>query len=126
MKEYHTQSPLSITAEQKLLFKKSGIQNRVFDKLKKGQFPIQEECDLHGLTTIEAERLLTVFLNDCFRQHLYCVRIIHGKGHGSLNQLPILKNFVCEWLKQKELVLAFSSAKPNDGGAGALYVLLKR
>lgn len=123
MKEYHTS--LSITPEQKISFKKSGIQDRVIHKLKKGQFPIQAECDLHGLTLLEAEHELVNLLRKCGQQHLTSVQIIHGKGHGSSNPLPLLKNFVCEWLKSQEPVLAFSSAKPSDGGAGALYVLLK-
>lgn len=69
--------------------------------------------------------VLAAFLNRCMLEDRRCVRIIHGKGHGSKNRLPVLKNKVRHWLMQREDVLAFCQARTVDGGAGAVVVLLK-
>ena len=69
---------------------------------------------------------LAAFLDRCGHRGARCVHIIHGKGHGSSNQGPVLKNKVNAWLRQREEVLAFCSAQPKDGGTGAVYVLLRR
>ena len=94
-------------------------------KLRRGGWVIQGELDLHGHTGDEARVALAAFLNRCMLEDRRCVRIIHGKGHGSKNRLPVLKNKVRHWLTQREDVLAFCQARTVDGGAGAVIVLLK-
>lgn len=113
------------TADE-LLFVRSGIQHSVVKKLRKGQFPVEDELDLHGLRSEEARTLIAQFLNRAQQQQIRCVRIIHGKGYGSQTREPVLKNKVNSWLRQRAEVLAFCSARPADGGTGAIYLLLKR
>lgn len=108
-----------------LSFKKPGIQNRVLSKLRRGQFTMEEFLDLHGMTTNEAYRALERFLSESVMQKRQHVLIIHGKGRGSETGRPIIKNKVFDWLRQHPDVLAFCSARQNDGGTGALYVLLR-
>lgn len=109
-----------------LLFVRSGIQHGVVKKLRRGQYPIEDELDLHGLRSDEARTALAHFLNFAQQRHLRCVRIIHGKGYGSQSRQPVLKNKVNSWLRQRDDVLAFCSARPADGGTGAVAILLKR
>ncbi len=109
-----------------LLFCNPGVQKQTLRKLRRGQFNIEEELDLHGLTVEMARTELSNFLADCHMHSLRCVRIIHGKGIGSENKQPIIKNKVNNWLRQRNDVLAFCSALQNDGGTGAIYCLLKR
>ena len=108
-----------------LSFCRSGIQKSIFKKLKKGQFNIGAELDLHGHTRPEAQVALERFIEHSRESNIRCVRIIHGKGYGSSNQGPIIKPFVNKWLQQRNEILAFTSARPIDGGTGAVYVLLK-
>jgi len=100
-----------------------GIQNSVFKKLKKGQYNIGAELDLHGYTRPEAQVALSKFVQASREENIRCVRIIHGKGMGSKG--PKLKPMVNKWLQQRKEILAFCSARPSDGGTGAVYVLLK-
>lgn len=109
-----------------LSFKQAGIQNRLFQKLRRGQLRIESELDLHGMTIAEAKMALVEFLRYAGNSGLRCVRIIHGKGKGSKSGIPVLKTRVNYWLKQKQEILAFCSARPVDGGTGAVYVLLKK
>lgn len=111
---------------EELLHWRPGLQHQVLKKLRRGHYSVSAELDLHGYTVAEARQALSAFLEYCLQQNLRCVRIIHGKGNGSLNRLPILKGKVNYWLRQRDEVLAFASARPVDGGTGALYVLLKR
>lgn len=117
--------PADVETGDELLYCQSGIQQRTLKKLRRGQFPLAAECDLHGMTVAEARPHLTDFLLRARRHHQTCVRIIHGKGLGSKQKIPVLKNKVNKWLRQREEVLAFCTARPVDGGAGAVYVLLK-
>jgi DNA-nicking Smr family endonuclease len=117
--------PADVETGDELLFCQAGIQQRTLKKLRRGQFPISAECDLHGMTVIEARPYLAAFLTNSRLHHQTCVRIIHGKGLGSKQKIPVLKNKVNKWLRQREEVLAFCTARPIDGGAGAMYVLLK-
>ena len=112
--------------EEYLEYRGPGIQHKLFNKLKSGTVYLQAELDLHGLTLDKAEPTLTSFLSYCQQQGLRCVRIIHGKGWGSRDNKPVLKSHVNYWLRQSTIVLAFCSATIEDGGTGALYVLLKR
>ncbi|RTZ66300.1 MAG: DNA mismatch repair protein MutS [Aquificaceae bacterium] len=103
-----------------------GIQKRVFKKLRRGQYITIDELDLHGANLKQAKRLLLHFLEDALQVEGSCVRIIHGKGHRSANKEPVLKRQTNHWLQHHPRVLAFHSAQPKDGGAGAIYVLLRR
>lgn len=109
-----------------LLYSRPGVQKQVLKKLRRGQYKIEAELDLHGMTVDIAKQSLTEFLNKCAVRCQYCVRIIHGKGLGSVSKHPILKNKVNQWLQKRDIVQAFCSAKQADGGTGAIYVLLKR
>ncbi|MDH5632976.1 MAG: Smr/MutS family endonuclease [Gammaproteobacteria bacterium] len=109
-----------------LLFKRAGIQTTVMRKLRRGQYAIEAELDLHRRTVDQARDLLAAFIQRAQLDGKRCVRIVHGKGYGSANKLPVLKNMVNSWLQQRNEVLAFSSATPQDGGTGAVYVLLSR
>lgn len=118
-------APEKVESNEELLFKRSGIQNSVMRKLRKGQYPIEAQLDLHRLIVAEARELLADFLDHAGNNQFRCVRIIHGKGLGSQDKLPVLKGKVNSWLKQRDDVLAFCSAARHDGGTGAVYVLLK-
>ncbi len=109
-----------------LAYARPGLQRRTLRRLRRGEFSVMAELDLHGQTVEPARRLLADFLNECRRRHLGCVRVIHGKGRRSSNAGPVLKGQVDRWLRQRDDVLAFCSARPVDGGTGALYVLLRR
>ncbi|MEM7304935.1 MAG: Smr/MutS family protein [Pseudomonadota bacterium] len=108
-----------------LSYVQPGVQNQVFRKLKRGQYSIEAELDLHGSTKIEAQNQLNEFIADVRNQGIRCVRIIHGKGYGSSNKGPVIKPLVNRWLQQRSEILAFCSARPVDGGTGAVYVLIK-
>lgn len=115
-----------IETGEELLFVRTGIQQRVLRKFRRGQYTIEAELDLHGRTALEARELVSQFLYHARTHNKRCVRIIHGKGLSSLAKLPVLKVKVNSWLRQMDAVLAFCSARPNDGGTGAVYVLLKK
>ena len=102
-----------------------GLANSVLRDLRRGRWVIQDEIDLHGLNRDEARHLLADFLADCLQHGRRCVRVIHGKGHGSPQKLSILRQLVRGWLAQRQEVLAYCQAKPQDGGEGALLVLLR-
>ena len=108
-----------------LSFGRNGIGADTLRKLRRGHWVIQSQLDLHGLRTDEARTALAEYLRSACKRGLRCVRIIHGKGLGSINKEPVLKNKVRNWLMQKEEVIAFCQAKASDGGSGALVVLLK-
>lgn len=108
-----------------LFFARSGIQQKVQRKLRRGEFPIEDELDLHGYTVLEAKAAINEFFYDCKKQHKRVVRIIHGKGYRSEQKIPVLKTHVAYWLPQHNDVMAFSSAQEKDGGTGAVYVILK-
>ena len=107
-----------------LSFRRPGIGPDVARKLRKGEWAIQRQLDLHGLRSEQARDALSGFIRDAHKQGLRCVRIVHGKGLGSEGKSPVLKSKVHNWLVQKNQVLAFVQARPLDGGAGALLVLL--
>ncbi|MGD8783723.1 MAG: Smr/MutS family protein [Thioalkalispiraceae bacterium] len=115
-----------IESDDYLSFAQPGVQQSVMKKLRRGQYRIEAELDLHRMTSEQALNALRDFISQCQRQHIRCVRIIHGKGLGSENKLPVLKARVNSWLRQWNAILAFCSARPCDGGNGAIYALLKR
>jgi DNA-nicking Smr family endonuclease len=108
-----------------LYFARPGVQNRLMHDLQRGYLEIGGELDLHGLTVRYARADLEDFLKQCHQRRIRCVRIIHGKGHGSEDRQPVLKHKLNIWLRQREDVLAFTSATRRDGGTGAAYVLLR-
>lgn len=105
-------------------FRRPGVQNGVMRKLKRGEYRIDEVCDLHGLRVDEARTVLREFLADALARRLRCVRVIHGKGRGSGPRGPVLKSAVNLILRKTAPVLAFTSARRVDGGTGAINVLL--
>ena len=108
-----------------LSFRRSGVGEDVVARLRRGHWSIQAEIDLHGLRTDEARGALGQFIRDARKHGIRCVRVVHGKGLGSPGKAPVLKSRVHSWLVQKKEVLAFVQAKPAEGGAGALVVLLQ-
>ena len=108
-----------------LSFARPGVGPDVLKKLRRGHWVIQAQLDLHGLRTEEAREALAEFLRSVGKRGLRCIRVIHGKGLGSVNKEPVLKNKVRNWLIQKDEIIAFCQARAADGGAGALVVLIQ-
>jgi DNA-nicking Smr family endonuclease len=113
-----------LDTDDHLSFRRPGVGPDVTRKLRKGEWSIQRQLDLHGLRSDDAREALGAFIREAHKQGIRCLRIVHGKGLGSPGKAPVLKNKVHSWLVQKNEVLAFVQAKPADGGAGALVVLL--
>jgi DNA-nicking Smr family endonuclease len=113
-----------LETDDELSYRQAGVAADVLRKLRRGEWSIQAQVDLHGLRRDEARDVLASFLRDAHKQGLRCVRVVHGKGLGSLNKEPVLKGKVRAWLVQRKEVIAFCQAKPVHGGAGALVVLL--
>ncbi len=114
-----------LETDDKLSYRRNGVGLEALKKLRKGQWVVRAQLDLHGYRSDEARLAVGEFLRACVKQDIRCVRIIHGKGLGSIGKEPVLKDKVKRWLVQKEEVLAFCQAPPRDGGAGALLVILK-
>ncbi len=106
-------------------FLRPGLNRMTLRKLRHGEWRIQDELDLHGLSSDEARKLLVAFLHDATQRGLRCVNVIHGKGWRSEGRDGILKVNTRHWLTQHPQVLAFCEAPPNAGGGGAVWVLLK-
>ena len=111
--------------DEALSFRREGVGPDVTARLRRGQWTVQAQIDLHGMRVDEARDALAAFLADAQKRHRRCLRVIHGKGLGSVAREPVLKGKVLRWLVQRDEVLAFCQARPNDGGAGALLVLLR-
>jgi DNA-nicking Smr family endonuclease len=106
-----------------------GFSRAFMKRLKAGEFPVQDHIDLHGLTREEAEAAVREFLAKSYRLGLRCVLIVHGRGLNSPESFPVLKEGLPIWLGRgsaKRIVLAFATARPYDGGTGAVYVLLRK
>jgi DNA-nicking Smr family endonuclease len=114
-----------LDVDEALSFRRPGIGPDVTRKLRKGDWSIQRELDLHGFRREEARDRLSAFIRAASREGLRCVRVVHGKGLGSPGKTPVLKSKVHSWLVQKNEVLAFVQARGDEGGAGAVVVLLK-
>ncbi len=111
--------------DELLSYRRPGLGPDVVRKLREGRWAIQGAIDLHGLRTDEAREALGRFIRESHQHGLRCLRVVHGKGLGSPGRTPVLKGRVLRWLVQKKEVLAFVQARPADGGAGALVVLLR-
>lgn len=107
------------------VFLRPGLPRRVLVDLRRGRWVLQGEVDLHGYNRDDAREALARFLAASLQQGRRCVRVIHGKGLGSPGKLSILKHLSRGWLAQREEILAFCQAGPNEGGSGALLVLLR-
>ena len=118
--------PADMETGEELLYIRPGLQRRTLKKLRRGMIVVNAELDLHGMTVPIARDAIVGFLHECRRRHIQCVRIIHGKGLGSRHRGPVLKQKVGHWLRQRDEVLAYCSARAYDGGTGAVYVLLRR
>lgn len=110
---------------EELLYLRTGQSPDVLSKLRRGFWVVQSQIDLHGLISDEAREYVAEFLNSCKKRNIRCVRIVHGKGLGSRNREPVLKHKLRNWLMQKDEVIAYAQAKSEDGGSGAVIVLLR-
>jgi DNA-nicking Smr family endonuclease len=117
--------PVDSDIDEELYYRRNGVQQAVLRKLRRSQFQIGAVLDLHGMTAAMAREALTAFLHRARRDWLSCVQIIHGKGNSSRHREPVLKQKINHWLRQRDEVLAFCSARSVDGGTGAIYVLLR-
>ncbi len=112
-----------VGGEEYISFKQPSVSHKILRKLKKGQYTVGAVLDLHGMSIEEARLAVSDFLQECLRQEIRVVHIIHGKGHHS--GTPTLKNKLNHWLRRLPIVLAFSAAPPAQGGGGAISILLK-
>jgi DNA-nicking Smr family endonuclease len=114
-----------LETDDALSYARSGVGPDVLKKLRGGHWSIQRQIDLHGLRSDEAREALAEFIRISCKRGDRCIRVVHGKGLGSVNKEPVLKSKVRNWLVQKEEVIAFCLARAADGGAGAMIVLLQ-
>jgi DNA-nicking Smr family endonuclease len=101
-----------------------GLAGSVLKDLRRGRWVVQDHIDLHGMNREEARTQLAIFLHECLKHGVRCVRIVHGKGLRSPGKMSVLRQLVRGWLMQRIEVLAYCQARPQDGGEGALWVLL--
>lgn len=113
-----------LDTDEALSFRRPGMGPDVVRKLRRGGWSIQRQLDLHGLRREDARDALSAFIREAHKAGIRCVRVVHGKGLGSPGKTPVLKGRVQSWLIQKAEVIAFVQARPAEGGAGALVVLL--
>lgn len=119
--------PLALALEggDEAVFLKPGMAPKVLKDLRRGRWVVQAQLDLHGMHRDEARHHVAAFLAECRQHDRRCVRIVHGKGHGSPGRVPVLKKLVLGWLAQRQEVLAYCQARTVEGGACAVIVLLQ-
>jgi DNA-nicking Smr family endonuclease len=115
----------ALDSGEELAFVRDGLGRDALRKLRRGHWVVQGELDLHGMNRHHALFHTDLFLKESVKRHRRCVRIVHGKGLGSLNREPVLKGLLRKWLLQRADVLAFSQAPAPQGGSGAVLVLLR-
>lgn len=124
------EAPLSIhETDEAIEGSIEGLDPRILRKLRSGELSVQDHLDLHGCTREEAREKVQRFLLQAIAQGKRCVLVIHGRGRGSKDRIPVLKNALKNWFTRRALrkeILAFTTARPVDGGAGAVYVLLRK
>lgn len=116
---------MEMAASDAWSYARPGMSLQTLRRLRRGYWGIQDNLDLHGFTRDEARQELSAFLDSCAQQKFRCVRVIHGKGLSSKNREPVLKIRIGNWLMQRADVLAFCQARAEDGGGGAILILLK-
>jgi DNA-nicking Smr family endonuclease len=116
----------AIESGDELLYLKHGHSPRLLKRLRRGEYSVQDEIDLHHLRAVAAAELLRTFLADSQRAGYRCIKIIHGKGLRSGQRGPVLKALTAHLLRRRADVIAFASARANQGGSGATLVLLAR
>jgi len=114
-----------VATGEELLYLRPGVPSQVLRRLRRGTWAIQQDLDLHGMTSIEARAAMVAFLAECLHRGVRCVRIVHGKGLRSPNREPVLKRKLGRWLEVRDEVLAYCEARAADGGSGAVIVLLR-
>ena len=122
----HAFDPASIEVGDEIHYLKQGQPDRLLKRLRRGQFSVRAELDLHEMTTPVAREAIRSFLDECLARGEYCVRIVHGKGLRSRADGPVLKRLTATLLARRKDVLAYASARPAQGGTGAVVVLLGR
>jgi len=115
----------ALEAGEAASYVQAGVSRQALRKLRRGHWVVQAELDLHGMRQPEAHLALSDFLAICLRHNHRCIRVVHGKGLGSVNREPVLKGKVRGWLARRSEVLAFCQAPSTQGGSGALLVLLR-
>ena len=110
---------------EELSYLRDGYPPKLLKQLKRGQFSIQDDIDLHQMNAAAAQATIAAFLAEAHQQGLRCVRIVHGKGLRSRAAGPVLKALTDRLLRRRDDVIAFASARPMQGGTGAVVVLLK-
>jgi DNA-nicking Smr family endonuclease len=115
----------ALDSGEELVFLRDGLSRQLLRKLRRGRWVVQDGLDLHGMNRAQAAEAVALFLRHCTKRGLRCVRIVHGKGLGSRNREPVLKDKVRRWLALRDEVLAFCQAPASEGGSGAVLVLLK-
>lgn len=121
----HEFDPASIEMGEEIFYLKSGQAQAMLKRLRRGHFSIRAEIDLHQMTVAVARQAVTAFLNDAIDHRELCVRIVHGKGLRSSARGPVVKRMTEQLLRRRDDVLAFASARPAQGGTGAVLVLLR-
>ena len=109
-----------------LEFKREGVQNGVFRRLKQGKYAIEARLDLHKMTVEQARLQVFEFIREAMKADLRTIMIVHGRGHHSESTGAVLKSYVNRWLPEMEEVQGFCSAQPQHGGAGAVYIMLRK
>lgn len=122
----HSYDPAEIETGEELYYLHQGLRPRVLRGLRRGQYSIQDEFDLHGLNLEAARKVIHEFLHDAQIRNYGCVKIIHGKGLRSRNGGPKLKGMTDHVLRRHPAVMAFASAPANQGGTGAVCILLRK
>ena len=110
---------------EELVYLREGMSREVLRKLRRAHWIVENSLDLHGMNRVQAAHAVAEFLRRCRVRGSRCVRIVHGKGLGSANREPILKQLVRKWLAGRDEVLAYCQAPAAHGGSGAALVLLK-
>lgn len=117
--------PATLEIGEELSFLRDGYPPKLLRQLKRGQFSVQDDLDLHQMNAAAAQSSINTFLADARQQGMRCVRIVHGKGLRSKATGPVLKGLTDRMLRRRDDVIAFASARPAQGGTGAVVVLLK-
>jgi DNA-nicking Smr family endonuclease len=107
-------------------FKRDGIQEGVFRKLRLGKYDCDARLDLHRMTVEQSRKAIYDFIQECMEYQLRTVLLLHGKGDKNADKKAILKSYAAHWLAEIPEVMAFHSAQPQHGGTGAMYVLLRK